>query len=136
MKNKFEPFAYKKLKDLENKIAELGLDIPIYPRVEILQQRVNINNLFIPNRLAVQPMEGFDANLDGSPGDLTIRRYKRYANGGVGLIWFEATAISDNCRSNAHQLILSENTADKLKELVSITREEGNKTLKALGYKN
>jgi len=132
----FEPFTYKKLSDLEKKIAKLGLDIPIYPRVEILQQRVNVNNLFIPNRLAIQPMEGFDANLDGTPGKLTYRRYKRYAKGGAGLIWFEATAINHDCRSNPHQLVLSEKNVEKFKELVSYTRDYSNKALKELGFEH
>jgi 2,4-dienoyl-CoA reductase-like NADH-dependent reductase (Old Yellow Enzyme family) len=133
---KFEPFTYKSLTDLRNKIKELELDIPVNPEVEILQQRVKLGNIFIPNRLAIQPMEGFDASSDGSPSDLTFRRYDRYANSGVGLIWFEATSIFDNCRTNPHQLVLAENTLNKFKELVSTTREKCNKTLKELGYKN
>ncbi len=132
----FKPFTYKSLNDLEKKIAELGLDIPIYPRVEILQQRVHVHNLFVPNRLAIQPMEGFDANLDGSPGDLTYRRYERYAKGGAGLIWFEATAISQDCRSNPHQLVLSENNYEKFKKFNSSIRKISDKTLKELGFVN
>ncbi|MFX1499812.1 MAG: NADH:flavin oxidoreductase [Promethearchaeota archaeon] len=132
----FQPFTYKNLNDLEKRINELGLDIPIYHRVEILQQRVNVNKLFIPNRLAIQPMEGFDADLNGIPRDLTFRRYKRYAKGGAGLIWFESTAISDNCRSNPNQLVLSEENIKKFKELVSITREISNKALKELGFEH
>ena len=91
---KFEPFTYKSISELKNKIKELGLDIPISPEVEILQQRKKIQDRFIPNRLAIQPMEGFDANIDGSPSDLTFRRYRRYAEGGVGLIWFGLIRIS------------------------------------------
>ncbi len=132
----FEQFTYKTLGDLKKKIVKLGLNIPIYPKVEILQQRVNVNNLFIPNRIAIQPMEGFDAELDGSPGKLTYRRYKRYAKSGAGLIWFEATAIDNNCRSNPHQLVLSEENSKKFKELVLFTKYNCNKTLKKLGFTN
>jgi len=132
---KFEPFAYKSLTDLKKKIKDLGLKIPINPEVEILQQRVKIKNNFIPNRLSIQPMEGFDANLDGMPGELTFRRYKRYAKGGAGLIWFEATAILNSCCTNSHQLILSNKTSDKFRDLVSQTRDFCNKTLKILGFK-
>jgi len=132
----FETFAYKTLEDLERKITELGLDIPIYPRVEILQQRVHTHNVFIPNRLAIQPMEGFDANLDGSPGNLTYRRYKRYAQGGAGLIWFEATAITHDCCSNPHQLVLSKKNYEKFEKFVSTVRNFSNKTLKELGFLN
>jgi 2,4-dienoyl-CoA reductase-like NADH-dependent reductase (Old Yellow Enzyme family) len=132
----FQPFTYKTLDDLKKKIVELGLDIPLYPKLEILQQRVNINNIFTPHRLGIQPMEGFDANSNGTPGKLTFRRYKRYAQGGAGLIWFEATAIDYNCRSNHHQLVLSEENAESLKELVIFTRKICNNTLLELGFMN
>ena len=131
---KFEPFTYKTLEDLKNKINKLDLDIPIYHRVEILQQRTNIANMIIPNRLSIQPMEGFDANSDGSPGELTYRRYKRYAEGGTGLIWFEATAIDQDCRSNPHQLMLTEENSHKFKDFVSNIRDICNKSLKELGF--
>jgi 2,4-dienoyl-CoA reductase-like NADH-dependent reductase (Old Yellow Enzyme family) len=134
--SQFEQFNYKTLNQLEKKIAELGLDIPVYPRLEILQQRVHIHNLFIPNRLAIQPMEGFDASIEGTPEELTYRRYERYAKGGAGLIWFEATAINHDCRSNPHQLVLSEENSESLKKLVSYTRKICNKSLKKLGFTN
>jgi len=134
--SKFEPFTYKSLSDLRNKIKELGLEIPINPEIEILQQRVKLEDSFIPNRLAIQPMEGFDAKLDGTPTELTFRRYKRYAEGGAGLIWFEATAVSEDSRTNEHQLMLTESNLDKFKELVSTTRDLSNRSLKQLGFKN
>lgn len=133
---RFEPFSYRSLTELKNKINELNLTIPINSDVENLKQGVKLKNLFIPNRLSIQPMEGFDAKLDGKPSKLTYRRYERYAKGGAGLIWFEATAISENCRSNQHQLILSRNTYSKFKELISFVREISNNTLKELGFKN
>jgi len=132
----FEPFTYKTLNDLKKKIDELGLEIPISPNIEILKQKLACSNILIPNRLAIQPMEGFDANLDGTPGKLTFRRYKRYASGGAGLIWFEATAINKNCCSNPHQLVLSEENSNKFKELVTFTRDICNNTLKELGFEN
>lgn len=134
--SQFEQFNYKSLNQLEKRIIDLGLDIPVYPRVEILQQRVRIHNLFIPNRLAIQPMEGFDANLEGSPQEMTYRRYERYAKGGAGLIWFEASAINYDCRSNPHQLVISEENFESLKKLVSFTRKICNKSLKKLGFTN
>lgn len=133
---KFEPFSYKTLKELRDKINELNLEIPISSDVETLRQPVKFNKITTPNRLAIQPMEGLDARSDGAPGDLTIRRYNRYAQSGAGLIWFESSAILENCRTNPRQLIISESTAKKFRELVSITREKCNNTLKALGFKN
>ena len=80
-------------------------------------------------------MEGFDAK-NGSPSPLTLRRYKRYANGGVALIWFEATAILDNCRSNEHQLVIREDNLEDFKNLVIQTRETSEKAFAELGFEN
>ncbi len=132
MISKFEPFTYKSLLELQVGIKKLGLNIPIHPKIEILQTPIKFSKGYIPNRLAINPMEGFDAK-NGAPTDLTLRRYQRYAKGGVGLIWFEATAISETCRSNKHQLMLSEENVKHFKELVTETREICNHTLEELG---
>ena len=133
---KFEPFTYKSLEALKKKIDELQLEIPISHNVDILKERVKIKDEMTPNRLAIQPMEGFDANKDGSPGKLTKRRYIRYAEGGAGLIWFEATSISENCRSNSHQLMLTNKNSKAFKQLISLIREKCNSTLKSLGFED
>jgi 2,4-dienoyl-CoA reductase (NADPH2) len=130
----FEPFKYRSLTDLEKKLKKLMIPLPISSNIEILKDSIQIKNVTIPNRLAVQPMEGFDANLDGSPSELTYRRYTRYSKGGVGLIWFEATAISDNCRSNEHQLMLSEDNINEFKKFTTRIRNESDKTLESLGF--
>jgi 2,4-dienoyl-CoA reductase (NADPH2) len=133
---KFEPFTYKSLEALKKKIDELQLEIPISHNVDILKERVKIKDEMTPNRLAIQPMEGFDANKDGSPGKLTKRRYIRYAEGGAGLIWFEATSISENCRSNSHQLMLTNKNSKAFKQFISLIREKCNSTLKSLGFED
>ncbi len=38
-----------------------------------------------PNRIVYQPMEGNDAEADGSPSPLTLSRYLERANGFAGL---------------------------------------------------
>jgi 2,4-dienoyl-CoA reductase-like NADH-dependent reductase (Old Yellow Enzyme family) len=68
-------------------------------------------------------MEGFDSNDDGGPSELTYRRYKRFSSGGAGMIWFEASSIFKESRSNPHQLIFNESTVDEFKELVEKTKE-------------
>ncbi len=133
LRKTFEPFTYKSLEDLRRKTEALQVSIPISTDLEILRQKIVIKNRTVPNRLAIQPMEGFDAILDGSPSDLTLRRYLRYANGGAGLIWFEATAISDECRSNDHQLMLTEKNLTKFNQLVASVRKTSHETLKELG---
>jgi 2,4-dienoyl-CoA reductase-like NADH-dependent reductase (Old Yellow Enzyme family) len=132
----FEPFKYKSLNDLKKKFEQLNLEIPISENIDILRQNVKLKDFYIPNRLAIQPMEGFDSKLDGSPGELTYRRYRRYANGGAGLIWFEATAISDGCRSNPKQLFLNDENLKNFKEFVSEIRKTSDNALKSLGFKD
>jgi 2,4-dienoyl-CoA reductase-like NADH-dependent reductase (Old Yellow Enzyme family) len=133
---KFEPFRYKKLAELKQKIEQLKLKIPIRQNVDVLKEKIRIGNRIIPNRLAIQPMEGFDSNKDGTPSQLTYRRYKRYAEGGASMIWFEATAISEDCRSNPHQLVISEKNLINFKKFISSIRETCNQTLRSLRYKN
>ncbi|MFX0057696.1 MAG: flavin oxidoreductase/NADH oxidase [Candidatus Hodarchaeota archaeon] len=132
--SKFETFSYKSVNDLREKIKHLNIDLPINFNVNVLKEKVKLNDRFVANRLAIQPMEGFDADLDGKPSNLTFRRYSRYAKGGASLIWFEATAISETCRSNLHQLMLSEKNVKDFKEIVSRTRNYGDKTIKRLGF--
>jgi 2,4-dienoyl-CoA reductase-like NADH-dependent reductase (Old Yellow Enzyme family) len=67
-------------------------------------------------------MEGFDGDLGGNPSELTSRRYRRFAGGGCGLIWFEATAVVEEGRSNPHQLCLTPGTAAGFTRLVAETR--------------
>ena len=88
----FKPFKYKTLKDLRNELKRLSIPLPMNTNTENLREAIQTKNIIIPNRLSIQPMEGFDAKLNGSPSELTYRRYTRYAKGGAGLIWFEATA--------------------------------------------
>src|SRR6478672_1147174 len=76
----------------------------------------------VANRLVVQPMEGCDGNLDGTPGELTFRRWRRFAEGGASLIWGEATAVVEEARANPRQLLISRATAPALKLLLDDTR--------------
>ncbi len=100
----------------------LGLRLPIAEDLSILAREVTIGGRRVANRLAVQPMEGFDAALDEAPGELSFRRYERYAAGGSGLIWFEATAMLPEARSNPRQFMLHGGNADVFARLVDATR--------------
>jgi len=122
MSFRHEPFSFKSGTELLKKADELGIGLPFQDSVAPLFEGVQIGWKKAPNRMAVQPMEGFDAEADGSPSELTIRRYKRYAEGGSGLIWFEATSVVPQGRSNPHQLLLETRTLDEFKRLVEETR--------------
>ena len=67
---------------------------------------VQVGPLTAGNRLCVQPMEGCDGTLDGTPDELTYRRYRRFGAGGAKLIWGEAAAVVDEGRANPRQLLV------------------------------
>ncbi len=132
----FEPFTYKSLEAIRKKILDLDLSLPLSNNIEVLKQPLEFRKMSIPNRLSIQPMEGFDAKVDGAPSELTLRRYKRYAKGGAGLIWFEATSIVEEGRSNPHQLMLTEKNYKEFRNLLSLVRNLSKKTLNNLGFPN
>jgi len=125
MMSRHESFVFTSKADLLQKVQELGIELPLIDNIGTLFKPISIGKRKIPNRLAVQPMEGFDANQDGSPSKLTFRRYRRYAEGGSGLIWFEATSIAAEGRSNPHQLMVNAQNLDSIKRLVENTRQWG-----------
>jgi len=113
-----ERFGFKNLAELEAKITSLGLDILLDTDLEPLGRRVKIGALETPNSLAIHPLEGRDSTPDGGPGELTFRRYQRFAEGGAGLIWFEATAVVPEGKASPRQLLLNEENLSAFKELL------------------
>ncbi len=117
-----ERFRFRDRAALEKKIARFGLEIPLADDLRPLFSPLTVGERTVPNRLVTLPMEGADADPDGAPTELTLRRYLRFARGGCGLIWFEAAAVRPEGRSNPRQLMVSERTADSLSRLVEETR--------------
>ncbi len=69
------------------------------------------SNGAIGNRFAILPMEGWDGERDGSPSDLTRRRWRHFGISGAKLIWGgEAVAVRHDGRANPNQLLLNEST--------------------------
>jgi 2,4-dienoyl-CoA reductase-like NADH-dependent reductase (Old Yellow Enzyme family) len=116
-------FNFKNREEIEAKILSLGLDIPLDTDLSPLGRKVNIGNLQAPNSLAIHPLECRDSLPDGSPGEMTFRRYKRFAEGGAGQIWFEATSFTEEGKSGQGQLILNMQTLPEFKRLCSHTRQ-------------
>jgi len=127
---KHETFRFKTADELLKKAEELGINLPWQEDLDPLFKLVCLGEIEIQNRLVVHPMEGFDANPDGSPGELTFRRYNRYAEGGSGMIWFEATAVVKEGRSNPRQLIINRQTLPGFQRLIEDIRSSA---LKAFG---
>ena len=72
----------------------------------------------IGNRIAVNPMEGWDGTADGRPTENTLRRWRRFGQSGAKLIWGgEAVAVSHGGRANPNQLAVAEQTRAGLAQL-------------------
>ncbi len=104
----FKKFNYSTLQDIVKGAQTLGLQLDHSENMELFSKPVKVNGFTIPNSLAVHPMEGCDGTTDGSPDELTLRRYDGFAKGGAGLIWLEATAVVPEGRANPRQLWIHE----------------------------
>lgn len=113
----FKEFNYSSLEQVKNDAVSLGLNLPFSENLAVLSQRVRVNDFEIPNSLAFNPMEGSDGEADGSPGELTVRRYERFAKGGAGLIWFEAVAVTPVGKASPRQLCINRNNLPAFKSL-------------------
>src|SRR5256885_120949 len=72
----------------------------------------------IGNRIAVQPMEGWDGTADGNPSEHTVERWKKFGRSGAKLIWGgEAVAVTHAGRANPNQLVIAEPTKKGLAKL-------------------
>lgn len=127
--SRHEPFDFRSGEELLAKASDLGIELPFQKDLSPLFKEICIESKKLSNRLAVQPMEGYDANPDGSPGELTFRRYERFARGGSALIWFEATSVVPEGRSNPRQLWLHRNNGLGFARLVERTRKEAKRSL-------
>lgn len=123
--------VYMKAEDFKAQNEELGLNMPYSDDVSVFAEKIRIKNKVIPNRLACQAMEGCDGTAGGSPDELTLRRYDRFAKGGAGLIWYEATAVMPEARANPRQLYIHNGNLDDFKKQVEVIKET---CLKTNGY--
>jgi len=111
-------------------VRELGLNIPcddelIAGAASPLARPISANGLFIDNRFAIHPMEGWDGTADGNPSELTFRRWQRFGSSGAKLIWGgEAVAVCHEGRANPRQLVAAEHTRAGLAELRRVLIEE------------
>ena len=75
-------FHYKTLEEFNQEIAAQNLSIP-FGNEAVLREAVTVGGRTIPNRIAIQPMEGCDGTADGKPDELTLRRYDKFAASGA-----------------------------------------------------
>jgi len=128
MNQDFQQFHYETLDEMTQELVRLNISIPVSRDLSVLSRPVSIGKWKSPNALACHPMEGSDANLDGTPGPLTIRRYERFSAGGSGLIWFEAVAVAEEGKASSRQLAIREDNVKAFKEIVDHIRDISLKT--------
>lgn len=111
--------------------AKEGADIGFSENTGAFKQRRIVGGFSACNSVAILPMEGCDANSDGSPGELTKRRYLRFGEGGAGIVWYEAVAVAEEGRASKQQLYINKANADSFKSMIDGVREA---SLKKNGY--
>ena len=124
-------FKFRSLAELEAEAKNLALDLRFTDDLSPLFRPVAVGPLKAGNSMCIQPMEGCDATLDGHPDELTYRRYQRFGAGGAKLIWGEATAVLDEGRANARQLLINDRTAPDLEKMLNGCRQAHREALGA-----
>ena len=115
-------------------LRALGVEIPCDEKIvcgaeSSLRAPLSRTGISIGNRIAVQPMEGWDGTADGNPSENTLRRWRRFGQTGAKLIWGgEAVAVSHEGRANPKQLVMAEHTKAGLARLRAALIEEHRKT--------
>jgi NADPH2 dehydrogenase len=97
---------------LRERLAELGLELPVDDAIltaehgSPLARPIEIGGFEVGNRWCIHPMEGWDARPDGSPSELTLRRWRNFGLSGAKLIWGgEAAAVGPDGRANPNQTL-------------------------------
>lgn len=116
-------FHFRALEELRQEIEKEHVDITLEEDLSPLRRPVKVGHLTAANSMAVLPMEGCDCNPDGSPSELTERRYMRFARGGSGLVWWEANAVVEEGKANPRAMMLTRRNLASFQNLVSKTKQ-------------
>jgi len=126
--------AVKEVSRFRQHLLSLGAEIPCDSEIvdgaaSPLQQPLSRRGVNLANRIAVHPMEGWDATPDGNISDSMLRRWRRLGSSGAKLIWGgEAAAVSHGARANPNQLLVAPHTRKGLEELRKALIEEHRQT--------
>ena len=115
--------SFKTAADFRKHIASLGIDLDVDDNIlaaseSPLARSLQWGDRVIGNRWCVLPMEGWDCRPDGSPSELTRRRWMNFASGGAKLLFgCEACAVMQTGKSNTRQFMITEKTLPAIKAL-------------------
>ena len=126
--DKFPKIA--QLKDvsaLRARLAKLSLDLPLDEAIltnasaSPLAATLRVGSFEVGNRWCIHPMEGWDGQEDGSPSELTLRRWRRFGQSGAKWIWGgEAAAVVPAARANPRQILATSANRDGLARLLEM----------------
>jgi len=126
--------SFKSVPRFKEHLQTLHLSIPCDddlvtgPECPLLQP-LKKGSIRIGNRIAAQPMEGWDGTSDGNPTERTIRRWRHFGRSGAKLIWGgEAVAVSHEGRANPNQLVIADHTMPGLAELYATLVDDHRRT--------
>ncbi len=85
---------------------------------ELLLQPITIGGKTVPNRIAINAMEGEDADENGNPSEKTYARYERLFEGEAGFVDLEAITCQYDSVSSQHQLSIMPRNAKALEKFV------------------
>lgn len=110
---------------LRQRLEELELDLPLDDEIitaandSPLAKPIAIGRHQVANRWCIHPMEGWDANRDGSPSELTLRRWRNFGLSGAKFIWGgEAAAVQPDGRANPNQTLAVRENLNGLRKLL------------------
>jgi 2,4-dienoyl-CoA reductase-like NADH-dependent reductase (Old Yellow Enzyme family) len=111
---------------LRARLAELGCSLPLDDAILTAEQGsplaapLEVGGFRVGNRWCIHPMEGWDANRDGSPSEFTLRRWRNFGRSGAKLIWGgEAAAVQPDGRANPNQTLAIEENRAGLAQLLA-----------------
>ena len=90
---------------------------------DMISAPIPVGKKTAPNRIVFQPMECNDADSSGDPSDLTIKRYRRFAEGGAGIIFSESFTLTTESRARKSQMSITEQNSEGLARLIKEMRE-------------
>lgn len=105
--------SFRTAEAFESYLGSIDANLPFDLRVDSgdaspLAKPLALRAFTVGNRFAINPMEGWDAERDGTPSANTTRRWQRFGASGAKLIWGgEAVAVRADGRANPNQLLIS-----------------------------
>jgi 2,4-dienoyl-CoA reductase-like NADH-dependent reductase (Old Yellow Enzyme family) len=115
---------------LRARLVQGGLELPVDEKILTAEEHsplaapLQMGALRVGNRWCIHPMEGWDANQDGSPSELTLRRWEHIGRSGAKLVWGgEAAAVQPAGRANPQQLLATPANRAGLAQLLERLRQ-------------